>query len=43
MGVVRCDDLARGHTAGERWPEVDHRVAASNCTIMALIEAKTGL
>ena len=40
---VRCDDPGHGYTAGERWPEVDDRVAASNCNIMQLIEAKTGL
>lgn len=43
MGLVRCDDPIRGFTAGERWPEVDDRVAATNCNIMQLIEAKTGL
>lgn len=43
MGLVRCDDPGHGYTAGERWPEVDDRVAASNCNIVQLIEAKTGL
>jgi hypothetical protein len=43
MGLVRCDDAVLGYTAGERWPGVDERVAASNCNIMPLIAAKTGL
>ncbi len=43
MGLFRCDVPKSGHTAGERWPEIDDRVAATNCDIMQLIEAKTGL
>jgi hypothetical protein len=43
MGLVQCDDPQRGFTAGTRWDEVDDRVAATNCNIMALIEAATGL
>lgn len=43
MGLVQCDDPQRGFVAGTRWDEVDDRVAATNCNIMALIEAATGL
>lgn len=43
MGLIHCDDPKHGFVAGERWPEIDDRVAAVNCDIMALIEAKTGL
>ena len=43
MGLFRCEVPKSGHTAGERWPEIDERMAATNCDIMKLIEAKTGL
>jgi len=43
MGLFRCGVPKSGHTAGERWPEVDDRMAKTNCEIMQLIEAKTGL
>jgi len=43
MGLFRCGVPKSGHTAGERWPEVDDRMAQTNCEIMQLIEAKAGL
>ncbi len=43
MGLFRCEAAKFGHTAGDRWPEIDSRIAETNCNIMALIEAKTGL
>ena len=43
MGLFKCVDPARGHKAGERWDEIDDRVAEENCNIMSLIEQKTGL
>lgn len=43
MGLVQCDDPARGMEAGARWPELDERIAETNAGIMDLIEARTGL
>lgn len=43
MGLVQCDDPGRGFTAGARWPEIDDRVAQTNCSIMDRIESLTGL
>jgi hypothetical protein len=43
MGLMQCDDPARGFTAGTRWDEIDDRIAETNCNIMSLIEQKTGL
>ena len=43
MGLVQCDDPARGLEAGRRWDEIDDRIAETNCNIMNLIEQKTGL
>jgi hypothetical protein len=43
MGLVQCDDPARGLEAGRRWDEIDDRIAETNCNIMTLIEQKTGL
>lgn len=43
MGLMQCDDPARGFKAGQRWGEIDDRVAETNCNIMSLIEQKTGL
>lgn len=43
MGLVRCDDAARGFVAGARWPEIDDRIADTNCNIMDRIAALTGL
>jgi len=42
MGLVRCSDPSRGYEAGERWGELDDRIAAINCDIGAHIEAATG-
>jgi hypothetical protein len=43
MGLMKCEDPPRGFKAGERWNEIDDRVAETNCKIMDLIAAKTGL
>jgi len=43
MGLVRCEVPASGHVAGERWPEIDERVAETNCGIMETIAENTGL
>jgi hypothetical protein len=43
MGLVQCDDPPRGLKAGQRWDEIDDRVAETNCGILGLIAAKTGL
>ncbi|MBI2893280.1 MAG: hypothetical protein HYY06_06985 [Deltaproteobacteria bacterium] len=43
MGLAQCADPARGMEAGERWPELDDRIAETNTAIMDLIAAKTGL
>jgi hypothetical protein len=43
MGLVQCDDPARGFTAGTRWDEVDDRIAETNCSIMDRIATLTGL
>lgn len=43
MGLFQCDDPPRGFTAGARWQEIDDRIGETNCGIMAVIEAKTGL
>ena len=43
MGLVQCDDPARGFSAGTRWQEIDDRVAETNCNILSLIQASTGL
>jgi hypothetical protein len=43
MGLVRCEVPAQGHVAGERWPEIDERVAEANCGIMETIAGNTGL
>ena len=43
MGLMQCDDPARGFKAGQRWDEIDDRIAETNCNIMTLIEQKTGL
>jgi hypothetical protein len=43
MGLMQCDDPPRGFVAGQRWDEIDDRVAETNCNIMSLIEQKTGL
>ena len=43
MGIVQCDDPARGFEAGKRWSELAQRVAEINCTIDERIAASTGL
>lgn len=43
MGLVQCDDPARGFEAGARWSGLDDRVAETNAGILALIAARTGL
>ena len=43
MGLVQCDDPARGFSAGTRWNLLDDRVADTNCNILARIQAATGL
>lgn len=43
MGLVQCDDPARGFTAGTRWDEIDDRVADVNCHITDILAAQTGL
>lgn len=43
MGLMQCDDPARGFEAGQRWAEIDDRIAETNCTIMDRLEALTGL
>lgn len=43
MGLVRCEVPASGHVAGERWQELDDRVAETNCSIMDRIATSTGL
>ena len=43
MGLVQCDDLIRGFEAGQRWGEIDERIAETNCSIMERIEELTGL
>ncbi len=43
MGLMRCDDPPRGFEPGERWPEIDERVAATNCSIMETLANTTGL
>ncbi len=43
MGLMQCDDPARGFVAGERWDEIDDRIAATNCRILELLSAATGL
>jgi hypothetical protein len=42
MGLVQCDDVDRGFTAGERWPDLDRMVAETNRTIMSRIQRRTG-
>lgn len=42
MGLVQCDDPARGFTAGTRWDEIDDRMAEINCAIEDRIDALTG-
>lgn len=43
MGLVQCDDPARGFEAGKRWAELDERVAEANCEIEATLAELTGL
>jgi hypothetical protein len=43
MGLLQCDDPARGFVAGERWDEIDDRIADTNCTIMDRLAELTGL
>jgi hypothetical protein len=43
MGLVRCEVPGHGHVAGERWPEIDDRIADTNCAIMDRIAENTGL
>lgn len=43
MGLMRCEVPAYGHLAGERWQELDDRVAETNCAIMDRIAMNTGL
>lgn len=43
MGLVQCDDPARGFDAGRRWGEIDERIAEANCAIMDRLAALTGL
>lgn len=43
MGLVQCDDPARGFEAGARWAEIDDRVAEANCAVMETIASLTGL
>lgn len=43
MGLMQCDDPARGLVAGARWPEIDDRIAALNCGITDRLADLTGL
>lgn len=43
MGLMQCDDPIRGFEAGQRWGEIDERIAEINCSIMERIEQLTGL
>jgi hypothetical protein len=43
MGLLRCEVPGSGHTAGDRWPEIDERVADTNCAIMDRLAKNTGL
>jgi hypothetical protein len=43
MGLLQCDDPARGFEAGARWAEIDDRIADTNCSILERIDALTGL
>lgn len=43
MGLVQCDDAPRGFEAGARWPEIDDRIAETNCTILDRLAEITGL
>jgi hypothetical protein len=43
MGLLRCEVPSSGHTAGDRWPEIDERVAETNCAIMDRLAKNTGL
>ncbi|MCB9554276.1 MAG: hypothetical protein H6705_20800 [Myxococcales bacterium] len=31
LGLVQCDDPARGHVAGQRWPLLDEAIHETNC------------
>ncbi|HET6583485.1 MAG TPA: beta-galactosidase, partial [Nannocystaceae bacterium] len=42
MGLLQCDDPARGFEAGQRWDELDDRIADTNCGILERIEQLTG-
>jgi hypothetical protein len=42
MGLVQCDDPARGFSAGQRWPGLDRAIGETNRTIMRRIARKTG-
>jgi hypothetical protein len=42
MGLVQCDDPARGFSAGRRWPGLDRAIGETKRTIMGRIARKTG-
>ncbi len=42
-GLMQCDDLERGLSAGTRWSRADDGIAATNCEIEAILDEETGL
>lgn len=43
LGLMQCDDPDHGYEAGQRWDELDDRIAATNCAIEEVIAGATGL
>ncbi len=43
MGLVQCDDPARGLAAGARWSNAVQPISDTNRNILAILEARTGL
>lgn len=43
LGLMQCDDPAHGYEAGQRWDQLDDRIAETNCAIEEVIAGATGL
>lgn len=42
LGLMQCEDPARGHVAGRRWPDLDAAIHATNCGLTDRLLAAEG-